>query len=154
MKNLCDKEVEKEVLERLVGLRPDAPALWGKMNAAQMLCHVTDQFRMAFGEIKTKDVGNFFQKSVVKFLVLNLLKESPKEKIKTLAEIDQYKGAGTKPADFEQDVQTLKQIMQIFAQKPEEEEFHPHGVFGKMNKRQWGRLAYLHLDHHFRQFGI
>lgn len=29
-----------------------------------------------------------------------------------------------------------------------------HPLFGKMNTGQWGRFAWIHLDHHLRQFGV
>ena len=29
----------------------------------------------------------------------------------------------------------------------------PHDFFGRMTPNEWARLQYLHLDHHFKQFG-
>ena len=28
-----------------------------------------------------------------------------------------------------------------------------HPAFGPLNPREWGRIAWKHLDHHLRQFG-
>jgi hypothetical protein len=28
-----------------------------------------------------------------------------------------------------------------------------HPFFGNMNKKQWGRLGYIHINHHLQQFG-
>ncbi|MBK9525384.1 MAG: DUF1569 domain-containing protein [Bacteroidetes bacterium] len=28
-----------------------------------------------------------------------------------------------------------------------------HPYFGKLSSREWGRITYLHLDHHLKQFG-
>jgi hypothetical protein len=32
--------------------------------------------------------------------------------------------------------------------------FSASPAFGKLSNRQWGRLAYVHMDHHLRQFGV
>jgi hypothetical protein len=29
-----------------------------------------------------------------------------------------------------------------------------HPIFGKMSETDWMRWAYLHVDHHLRQFGL
>ena len=29
----------------------------------------------------------------------------------------------------------------------------PHPFFGKLNRQEWARLIYKHLDHHLKQFG-
>ena len=32
-------------------------------------------------------------------------------------------------------------------------ELMPHPFFGKLNRQEWARLIYKHLDHHLNQFG-
>lgn len=44
MKTLRDSDVRARVDERLALLRPDSARRWGRMNASQMLCHLTDAF--------------------------------------------------------------------------------------------------------------
>ncbi len=39
-----------EILTRLRALRPDSARRWGRMSAHQMVCHLSDAFRMATGE--------------------------------------------------------------------------------------------------------
>jgi len=62
---------------------------------------------------------------------------------------------GTRPAEFEEDVRALQTLVDRFARQPRDFEWprsHPH--FGKMSEAEWLRLAYLHVDHHLRQFGV
>ena len=33
-------------------------------------------------------------------------------------------------------------------------EWQEHPAFGRLARRAWGVLAYRHLDHHLRQFGV
>ena len=40
MKTMLDSRCETDVRERLARLRSDAAALWGRMSAHEMLCHL------------------------------------------------------------------------------------------------------------------
>ena len=50
MKSLRDASAQTEIRERLSRVTPDAPRLWGRMNARQMVCHLADSFRAVLGE--------------------------------------------------------------------------------------------------------
>jgi hypothetical protein len=136
---------------RIASLKPDSPALWGQMNAAQCLCHLADQLRMALSQLKVAGEPSFMGRTVMKTLVLMGM-PAPKGKIKTFPEIDQ-RTAGTKPTSFEADRATLCSLIETFIGTPESFAFQRHGFFGKFSKREWGRMAWIHLDHHLRQFG-
>ena len=71
-----------ELKIRIKNLEPKSHALWGKMNINQMICHVSDQIRMATGEIKTEYIGNVFLRLIAKRLTL-LGMPIPKGKVKT-----------------------------------------------------------------------
>jgi hypothetical protein len=59
--------------------------------------------------------------------------------------------AGTPPAEFAADRATLLLTLDEFthASGP----WSPHPIFGPMSTAEWMRWAYLHTDHHLRQFG-
>ena len=69
-----------------------------------------------------------------------------------MPEIDQQIG-GTPPAEFARDMAELRNLIDRFAQPPGRFSAQPHPHFGPLSKREWMRLAYLHADHHLRQFG-
>ena len=50
MKTLLDATSIKEIQRRMERLRQDAFAVWGRMTAPQMVCHLIDGFRVALGE--------------------------------------------------------------------------------------------------------
>jgi hypothetical protein len=50
MRTLLNDRDEKEVLDRLSRVRPDSQRRWGSMSAHQMICHLSDSFRVALGE--------------------------------------------------------------------------------------------------------
>ena len=70
MKTLAHERAAPEIARRLTTIRPDARALWGKMSAHQMVCHLSDSFRMALGRKTAKDVGGVLQRTVVKWIAL------------------------------------------------------------------------------------
>jgi Protein of unknown function (DUF1569) len=149
MKNIVNAQDLAGILERVDNLSPQSKALWGQMTVNQALAHMTDQFRMMYGEIQIKDRSSFVSRTVTKWMVLkaeNISKDLP-----TVFEMDQNKG-GTPPTTFDEDKSTLKNYLLKFPMKNNHDlELHP--FLGKMTIDQFGRLAWQHLDHHLKQFG-
>jgi hypothetical protein len=71
--------------------------------------------------------------------------------IPTSPEVDQEQG-GTRPADFGADVAQVEELMELVTAPTRSLERQPHPVFGRMSDAAWLRWAYLHTDHHLRQF--
>ena len=70
---------------------------------------------------------------------------------KTAPEMDQQ-ATGTPPKEFAGDMSKLRELVKQFTEQPREFTWrHPH--FGSMSEVEWMRLAYLHANHHLRQFG-
>ncbi|MES2767188.1 MAG: DUF1569 domain-containing protein [Bacteroidota bacterium] len=152
MKNIINPQDKAEIVARIQKLTPESKAQWGKMNAGQNLCHLNDQLRLALDQKTIPDAGNFFTKTILKKLILWGM-PAPKGKAKTHPDLAQEFG-GTKPTDFEADRKSLLKNIDEIAAKPENSEWKPNPVFGKMTKEEWGRMAYTHMDHHLKQFGV
>ena len=150
MKNILISSDKSLIFNRINFLADNSQRLWGKMTVNQMICHCTDQINMAMGKIKVDFVGNFFLKTLAKRLVL-LGMPAPKEKVKTYKELDQQI-RGTNPTTIENDKIILIDTIKDFDKEFPKNTMVVHPSFGKMNKTQWGRLIYLHLDHHLKQF--
>lgn len=60
----------------------------------------------------------------------------------------------TRPDDLERDKAKLKDLIGRFNAAGPAHDWSVHPLFGKLPGKQWGRLAYRHLDHHLRQFGV
>lgn len=139
------------VLSRIERITPESQRQWGKMNPHQMICHCADQLRFATGEKMGKDFSNILLRTVGKWLILagmGFPKNSP-----TLPELDVVKGTGSQPVDFAHDVDALKNLVHTVA-NPTTRLTTAHPAFGTTNREEWTRLAWLHLDHHLRQFGV
>ena len=151
MKTLQTDGTLAELLDRISHLTPEAPPLWGRMTAPQMVRHLLDSFDLVLGKRAAADVSTFASRHLVKHLALRLPVEWPKG-VPTRPEVDQEIG-GTKPGDFSAETDQLRGVLTRFAALPRDHSFSRHPMFATMTAWEWQRWAWLHTDHHLRQFG-
>jgi hypothetical protein len=150
MKTLLDPAMAASIRERMARLTPDTRPRWGRMNAAQMVCHLTDGFRVALGEVPVAFKPNPLTFYPLRWLLVYVL-PAPKGKIQTTPEFQQ-----TRPADWGADMQAWLDACDRFVQRAESADprWGVHPVFGPLTTREWGRLAHVHTNHHLTQFGV
>ena len=152
MNTLAHEACRAELVRRLRQARPDSARQWGRMNAHQMVCHLSDCSLMALGQKHTSNASGLVQRTLIKWLALYTpLRWRPG--ILTRPEVDQEIG-GTKPADFAADLKEAEDLLVLVASRTGSRDWPNHPVFGRMSERDWMRWAYLHTDHHLRQFGL
>lgn len=151
MKSLLNPKDTEQIIARLQAVRPASPRLWGKMSAQQMVCHLADGFRMYMGLKPVSPARLLYPRSLLKWIALWAPIPWPKG-FKTVPELDQQAG-GTSPVEFGNDIRELLSLVNRFTRQPRDFQWQPHPYFGQMSDRGWMRLAYLHMDHHLRQFG-
>ena len=106
---------------------------------------------MALGEKAVSPASGLLQRTVVKWIALYAPLRWPPG-IPTRPEIDQHCG-GTRPATFAADCRGLRALLERIAARPADGAWPAHPIFGRMSSAAWLRWAYLHTDHHLRQFG-
>ncbi|MEQ1886917.1 MAG: DUF1569 domain-containing protein [Bryobacteraceae bacterium] len=146
MSTLADPATRSLILGRIQRLTPDARRKWGEMTAHQMVCHLTDSYRMSAGKRTPSPVDNFFTRTVMRFVALHTPMRWPPG-IKTVPEADQGKN-GTKPVGWVQDHAELVRMVETF----EPIAGHPHPIFGPLTVEEWSVWGFRHADHHLRQF--
>jgi len=149
LRHPADKE---ELLRRLSALQPDTRRRWGRMSPHQMVCHLSDSFLTLFGEKDVSSATGRLQRTVVKWVALQLPMAWPPG-IPTRPEVDQEFG-GTRPVEFGRDVEALLDIVERFTRQSPEFGWRPHPIFGALTDQERMRWGYLHMDHHLRQFGL
>ena len=149
MTSLSDFATQKQIKQRLQAVRPDSQRRWGRMSVNQMICHLADSLRRTLGE---KDAALLPPKKFLKWAALWIPVPWP-HGFKTLPEMDQEIG-GTRPVQFDSDRDELLRLMDRFTCQSPEPQFSPHPIFGHMTRKELMRWAYLHMDHHLRQFGV
>ena len=151
MKSLARPPDKAEIIRRLRAVRPESARRWGRMSAHQMVCHLCDSCRMATGQKDVSQATGLVRQTILKWIVLYAPLPWP-EGIVTRPELDQECG-GSKPAEFSADVEALEALLDLIATDPGRVHRQVHPLFGRMSQRAWLRWAYLHVDHHLRQFG-
>ena len=119
------------------------------MSAHQMICHLSDALRSALGEKYISPSTTLFKRMILKPLALWVPVPWPPG-VRTRPEMDQQQG-GTPPVIFSSDLEELRILFERFNTR--DGEFTPHAMFGQMSRSERMRHAYLHFDHHLRQFG-
>ena len=152
MKTLARQRDSSELLRRLEELRPDSARRWGTMSSHQMVCHLIDAFHMMTGQKVVSGATGLLQQTLLKWTALYLPFRWPSG-ILTRPEIDQAFD-GRRPGDFTADVNALETLVRFAAVRDRHFHWPQHPIFGRMSETAWLRWAYLHTDHHFRQFGI
>jgi hypothetical protein len=147
MKNIFNEADKNEILQRVEKLTPESKPLWGTMNVAQMLAHGAHAAKLPTGEVAAKRAG--FPINVIGSLLKNKILNSPefRKNSPTSPEIKI-----TDPRDFEKEkanfIAAIKKLDEKVATAPK------HPFFGKMTATEWGRINYIHADHHLKQFGV
>jgi hypothetical protein len=136
------------VLRRFERLTPGTPGRWGRLDAPHMQVHVTDQLRLALGElpagppIKLDPVTLALKDAIITFLPWPRNLPNRRD------------AARTEPTDWRNDRARLTEVMQRFTARPLDSAWAPHPMFGPLSGRAWSRLGYRHLDYHLTQFGV
>jgi hypothetical protein len=150
MKSLAHDQDKAEILRRLRAIRPESPRPWGRMSAHQMVCHLNDTFLAVTGVRPLSKASGPLQRTVVKWIALYAPLPWPPN-IPTRPEIDQWLG-GTPPGDFAADLARLESLVELVTTRTDAF-VSEHPIFGPLSVSAWLRWAYLHTDHHLRQFG-
>jgi hypothetical protein len=151
MKTLAREQDKAEILRRLRTIRADSERRWGRMSSHQMICHLSDSFLAVTGQRQASPASGPLQRTVVKWIALYLPLQWPRG-IRTRPEVDQEVG-GTRPTSFAADVTQLEMLVELITTKAGCFDGQEHPIFGPMSDPAWMRWAYLHMDHHLRQFG-
>jgi len=150
MKTMARAQDTEEIVQRLRTIRVDSARRWGRMSAHQMICHLSDSFLAVTGQRQVSPASGPLQRTVIKWIALYAPLKWPRG-VPTRPEVDQEVG-GTKPSHFAADVTQLEMLVELVTTR--KGCFGPtHPIFGNMSDTDWMRWAYLHMDHHLRQFG-
>jgi len=151
MKTLLNPADKEEILRRLNTIQSADQRRWGSMSAHNMICHLSDGFRLYMGERPAKPAPVPVPRLLLKWVALWSPLPWP-HGFRTAPELDQQ-GGGTPPVEFASDMRDLHGLIERFTRQPPDFSPKPHPHFDSLSEREWKRLAYLHADHHLRQFG-
>ncbi|MCI4669224.1 MAG: DUF1569 domain-containing protein [Bacteroidia bacterium] len=147
--NIFDSGDYQSIKARIDKLNPTSPAQWGKMSVDQMLRHCAIQLQMGLGKIENKSFEGpgLFRTAFGRWAGLYAF-PWPKGS-NTPSKMDMSKNE-VSVDDFESEKKLLLELLELVQAS---KGLKPHPFFGAMEKKDWGRLIWKHLDHHLNQFG-
>ena len=146
MPTLRAEGAREAMVRRLHSLTPQHQRRWGRMTPQQMLCHVSDQMRVALGDLPTRPYGGFLSRQFTRWYAIHTPGPWPKGKVRTAREM-----LTAQPGPWDDDVRACEELIARFGRE-RPRAVHPR--FGALSPREWGILSAKHLDHHFTQFGV
>ena len=148
MDSIFNPATTESFIGRINKLTAVTPALWGKMNVAQMLAHCQVPIQVAVGDIITK--GGLIALLFGRMAKKKLVGDEPFER--NLPTMKEAKILDVR--DFEKEKAVLIALVKKFESGPGVLIKSPHPFFGPLTVDEWGTLQTKHLDHHLRQFGV
>ncbi len=138
----------------LHNLTTDAVGKWGKMNAQQMVEHVTDFFNVSAGKIHFDIVTP--AEHLPKYKAFLWSDTAFKENTKAPASVLGEAPLPLRNATMELTIAGLQKSIDEFVDyfKNDVNKTSSHPVFGVLNFEEWVLLHYKHVVHHGRQFGV
>lgn len=148
MPSMFDPRRRRELVGRLRSLSPEATPRWGRMTAAQMVAHLSDQMRHTLGDEPCAPKPGPLRWPLIRQAVLYLL-PWPRGRVQGPPE-----AFVSQPTDWEADVAALEALVERFVARGTGGDWPEHFLFGRMSGRAWGFFCHKHFDHHLRQFGV
>ena len=153
-KNIFDRAVSEELIERIERITPATPPQWGKMNAAQMLAHCSKPYDTLYDAEYQKRYEphtgfmRFLLNLLVKPLVVGPKPYKPNTNTAPSYMVKDERELATERAKL------IGYLNKVQALGRSEFEGKLSYSFGPLTADQWNTLFYKHLDHHLRQFGV
>jgi hypothetical protein len=149
LKSLSQPHTRVEMIARVHAVRPDTVGKFGVLTAPEMIVHCRICLEAGLGIRQVAPVDTFVMRNVVKYFALYVPMPWPPG-FKTRPEMD-AKRDGNRPGEFVCDVASLIQRLEEFGTR-HSTVWPRHPIFGAMSEGDWQRWAYLHTDHHLKQF--
>jgi hypothetical protein len=144
--------LKDEFVNLLSTLNPSAKGLWGKMNAHQMVEHMSFSFRQASG----KDTFPLLtpEENIPKVQAFLMSDKTFRENTpNAIIGDDTIPEKNATIGDALNELQNeINDFFATFETQPDAVITNP--FFGKLNYEMWVQLLYKHSWHHLRQFGI
>lgn len=153
LKNLFDPIMMEDTKRRVLCLRPEAKRQWGSLEVGQMLAHCTAGMEMARGALHARRAP--FPARLIGALIKPLVFRDDKPIRRNSPSSPDLFPAKPAERDFMSERSRLIAALEDFAkQGPAGCSRDPHPFFGPLRPEEWAILAYKHIDHHLRQFGV
>lgn len=146
------KFITEQFIPLLKTLNNSSQPKWGKMNAQQMIEHVTDFFKVSTGKLHFDFVTP--AEHLPKYMEFLMSEKEFRENTKAPILPDEPFPIRNDSIEIaiEKLNKEIKHFVSTFSSNTNLYNLHP--VFGNLNFEQWLQLHYKHVTHHARQFNL
>jgi hypothetical protein len=146
--------IQNETISRLNTLSTKDMGKWGKMNAQQMVEHVSDFFKVSSGKIVLPLSTPV--EVLPKYKEFLMGDREFRENTRAPVTVVPEEPFPARHPSFSGSVNELRSeidaFITYFKDHPDAKTVHP--VFGELDYGEWVLLHYKHVTHHLRQFGV
>jgi Protein of unknown function (DUF1569) len=144
--------IKNDFIVKIKYLTPDAVGKWGKMNAQQMVEHVSVFFKVSTNQVQFSLVTP--EEQLPKFRAFLLSDKEFRENTK--APMLPEEPMPVVYSSLQDAIEEMGKQINLFAEKFSSGEIvsSQHPVFGDLNFDEWILLHYKHVTHHAKQFGL
>lgn len=137
------------ICHRIDKLSAENTRRWGTMSQAQMMAHCSIQLELALDAKKTNKLEGhgIMRTNLGRYLALYVLPWVPG--LPTPEKMNTSKN-DLNGFILEEERKRLLHLLENL--KSCSGELNAHPFFGSLNRKDWGRLVWKHLDYHLRQF--
>lgn len=146
--------IQHQFINRLHNLSANAEGKWGKMNAQQMVEHVTGFFKISSNKINFPLVSP--SEHLPKLKAFLLSDKEFRENTKAPSSVIGEEPLPVRTNNMDEAVSALQQSIDEFVEYFRGDDYKTslHPVFGELNFEEWVLLHYKHMVHHGKQFGL
>lgn len=135
------------VRDRIASLTSDRTPKWGRMTPAQMLAHCCVPLEQGLGKIQLPAEGSALKRWLIKQFVLRARRFRPNLPTSRFFVVRDER-------DFETEKARLLALLDEAHRRGAAGPWAAHNLFGTIEPEAWGRLSFVHLNHHLEQFAL
>lgn len=144
--------LKNDLIRSIKKLNGNEMGKWGKMNAQQMVEHVSDFFKVSTGKIIFPLVTSTEHLPKYKEFLMSEKQFRENTKAPVLPEEPFPLRQSTMQQALDELEESIKNFFEFFRNDPSKTTLHP--AFGELNFDEWVQLHYKHLVHHLKQFEL
>ena len=145
--DFLDKE---QIKSKLTNLSVDETPIFGKMNAQQMIEHLSFIVQISNGEVK----ANYYVSDEKAARRKPFLETNSELQMGFRAPILSEDPIPEKFSSKEKAIQDLLHQIDKFEKYHQQNRLENHPFFGELNSEQWKKFQVKHFTHHFKQFNL
>jgi hypothetical protein len=145
---IWDPALRRSFVARLDTLPAERKPRWGKLDAAGVVAHLNDSYRLALGDLRAKPRGGPLRFTPLRQLIIFVL-PFPKS-VPTAPELL----VRCDTASLDEERRQFSLLMDRLGRVTKDTALAEHPAFGRLSYTAYGTLIARHTEHHFRQFGL